>query len=1045
MTGPVRIRLASAVALDVAGRTLDGRELGSRKARTLLALLAAERGRLVPLDRVVHVLWPEDPPGDPAANVSTLVSRSRRLLGDALVAAPGRAYGLLDGGAWTVDLDEASGWLAEAEVRRGAGELGLVAAGARRALDVLGDQPALVDEPDAEWVLPVRQEADTLRRRARHLLAGALTPVDPAQAARVATAAVRADPFDEQAVRDLVRALVADGRTAAALSTYDELVRLLREELGTDPDHATAELHLAVLRETGTPATRAEPRPTARSTLVGREAELAVLDRAWTEAGSGDGALYLVQGEAGIGKTRLLDALADLAGRTGGVVLGCRCHPTERSLFLQPYVDALRPVLLDHGEVAAAALAHGHENAWVALLPELALLVPAGTEARGTPELERRRAYDAVAAVLRRLARRRPVLLTVDDLQEGGAATVDLLGYLAERLRGSPVLLVAAVRAEDGAGVGRLADRARRLPLGALSASAVGALAAAAGLSSQGAAVMERTGGHTLSVVECLRAIAAGDLGVPRTLAESVLVRVDALEPGAREVLRAASVLRSRLDPHLLAGLTETTELSVVRHCEELVRVRLLARSDTVYEFANDLVQECVHASLAPALAAAHHRRAADLTTARPEVMAEHAFATGDTERAAGGWLLAGEAAMRRSAVDDAIGLYGRGLSASQDPGLLARLRLARAWAHEARTSYDAALADIDVALDLARGTGDRRLEMNALRARGGDAPVGLHLATAEVTQHLEAGLALASGLGDRRAEADFTTRLTILEASRLQLGAALSRAEASLRRARASASEEATVLGLDGVKTVLAYLGDADRLAGVVADLELLLRRHEDPWLQQWVVFESALVPAAAGDWDAARARVLAALEINRTSGYRAYGGYFEAHQGWFDRLAGDLDGALAQGRRAVARTSPVDHPWWYATAAGLLAATLVEADLPDEAEGVARRGLAATGADTPEAWRLRCLAPLAAVSGDEGVLAEASAVLDGAEAPPGQAWVVGADCYLLVARAHLRHGDPAAAARDLAPLEAATGDRWRPVRDRVDALLAQISSVSS
>ena len=477
------------------------------------------------------------------------------------------------------------------------------------------------------------------------------------------------------------------------------------------------------------------------------------------------------------------------------------------------------------------------------------------------------------------------------------------------------------------AGVGRLADRARRLPLAALPASAVEALAAAAGLSSQGAAVMERTGGHTLSVVECLRAIGAGDLGVPRTLAESVLVRVDGLGPGLRDVLRAASVLRRRLDPHLLAALTETTELSVVRHCEELVRVRLLARSDAVYEFANDLVQECVHASLPPALAAAHHRRAADLTTAQPEVMAEHAFAAGDVERAAGGWLLAGEAAMRRSAVDDAIGLYGRGLSVSQDPVLLARLRLERGRAHEARTSYDAALADIDAALDLAREAGDRRLEMTALRARGGDAPVGLHLPTAEVTRHLEAGLALASGLGDRRAEADFTTRLTVLEASRLRLGTALSRAEASLRRARASASEEAAgarprrredraglprrrgPAGRRGRRPGAAAAPAPGRLAAAVGGLRVRARAGRR---------------GATGT--RARARVRRRWRSTGTAATAPTPASCRPTTAGSTGSPATSTAPAAGSPRPSRRTSPVDHPWWYAIAAGLLAATLVE-----------------------------------------------------------------------------------------------------------------------
>ena len=74
----------------------------------MLALLAAERGALVPLDRIVEALWPDGPPADPAANVATLVSRTRKLLGDDLLAATGRSYGLTPRGPWSVDLDEAA-------------------------------------------------------------------------------------------------------------------------------------------------------------------------------------------------------------------------------------------------------------------------------------------------------------------------------------------------------------------------------------------------------------------------------------------------------------------------------------------------------------------------------------------------------------------------------------------------------------------------------------------------------------------------------------------------------------------------------------------------------------------------------------------------------------------------------------------------------------------------------------------------------------------------------------------------------------------------
>lgn len=997
-----RFRLASALAVDLpGGRTLTGRDLGSRKARTLTALLAAERGALVPLDSIVEALWPADAPADPAANVATLVSRTRKVVGEGLIVGTGRSYGLSPGGPWSLDLDEAATLLGEAGAR--AGEPTLAAAAARAALELLGTQPALVDEEDDGWVLAVRREAGDLRRRARHLLAEASMTFDPAEASSVAAEAVAADAFDEQAVRVLMRALVADGRASRALAAYDELVERLREELGTAPDRETSELHLAVLREASLPPeapTRAE---SGQRSLVGREAELAWVERAWAGLADTDGTrLILVEGEAGIGKSRLLDAVADLSTATGGRVLRGRCHPAERSLFLQPFVDALRPVLLGSSPASLATLLRDHTAAWVSLVPELRAVVPASGPLPADIDLQRRQAYDGVAAVLRRLAAEQPVLLAIDDLQDGGAATVDLLGYLAGRLGDAQVLLVAAIRVEDAHVADRLLDRAAVVRLGGLPRSAVDALAAAAGLASHGEQVMARTAGHPLSVVEYLRALAQGGSGVPESLADAVLARVARLDGPTRAVVEAAAVVRRRIDPALLAALVEMSDVATTRTCEELVHKRLLVRSGQHYEFANDLLQACVHEALPPALALAYHRRAADLTADRPEVMAEHAYAAGDGPRAAQGWLLAGEAALARAALEDALGLLDRSLAVETSfAGTRARALLARGAVHDARTEFAAALADVDAALVLARGTDDRRLEMAALRMRGGDAAVGLGLTVDELVAPLEGGLRLAADLGDRRAEADFSSRLAILEASRLRLTTALGRAERSVARARASGSEDALVLALDGLKTVGSYLGDPALLGPVVDELEPLLRRRGDTWLLQWTVFESSFVPMAEGRLEEARARIAEALELNRLSGYPAYAGYLLAHDGWYARHAGDLDGARRIGREALEATSPVNHPWWYAVAAGLLAATLLETGDRGEAETVARRGLA-VGETAMAGGRLRCLAAVAAL-GDDGARAEAHRLLDAVECPPGQAWVTGADVYLLLGRSDL------------------------------------------
>ena len=403
------------------------------------------------------------------------------------------------------------------------------------------------------------------------------------------------DPYDERAARDLMRALVADGAVAAALTTYDELARRLRDELGIDPAPPTVALHLAVLREEELPAEDTGGPVRRRSaSLVGRDVELAAMDRSWAAATAGEGGLVLVDGVGGIGKTRLLDATSELAESTGGLALQGRCHPAERSLFLQPFVDALRPVLLGSSDAELGDLLREHTGPWVLLLPELAEVVEVSTPVPATAAIERRRAYDAVAAVLRRLSRRRPVLLSVDDLQDGGAATVDLLGFLAGRLSGERVLLVGAVRAEDEATVSRLSDRASRLTLAPLSPAAVEALAAAAGLAAHADEVMGRTAGHSLSVVEYLRALATGEAGVPESLAAAVLARVARLDAPARQLVQGASVLHGRLDTRLLADLVEIPEVSAVRLCEEVSLAGLFQRDDDAYEFANDLTQECV-------------------------------------------------------------------------------------------------------------------------------------------------------------------------------------------------------------------------------------------------------------------------------------------------------------------------------------------------------------------------------------------------------------------------------------------------------------------
>jgi predicted ATPase len=130
--------------------------------------------------------------------------------------------------------------------------------------------------------------------------------------------------------------------------------------------------------------------------------------------------------------------------------------------------------------------------------------------------MERRWSFQAVTAFLAGLADRSPVLLLVDDLQYAGQSTVEFLHYLGRQVSGSRLLTVVTVRAEHDAEIGSaLAPAASRIEVGPLSAAAVEQLATQAGQGALAGPILQRTQGHTLFVVEVLRALAGGDTGFP--------------------------------------------------------------------------------------------------------------------------------------------------------------------------------------------------------------------------------------------------------------------------------------------------------------------------------------------------------------------------------------------------------------------------------------------------------------------------------------------------------------------------------------------------
>jgi DNA-binding SARP family transcriptional activator len=223
-------------------------DVGSRKARTLLALLGTRPGRLVAVDRIVEALWDDRPPRRPEANVATLVSRLRARFGADMVLGSRAGYRL--GETVKVDLHDAAELIAEAEALLSNGEPTLCVIAAEQGLELIGGGPVLAEHPSADWAERARDLQDGLLRRGRTTLAEAALRVGaPRRAHLLAETAIAADPLDETAYRVLMRACVANGEPARAIVAYQRLRGTLVAELGTDPAPVTRRLYLAVLHE----------------------------------------------------------------------------------------------------------------------------------------------------------------------------------------------------------------------------------------------------------------------------------------------------------------------------------------------------------------------------------------------------------------------------------------------------------------------------------------------------------------------------------------------------------------------------------------------------------------------------------------------------------------------------------------------------------------------------------------------------------------------------------------------------------------------------
>ncbi len=845
----------------------------TRKAIALLAYLAVERDRKS-RDSLAALLWPDQDTSHARGALRRTLSSLTKGLGGQFLDVERSAVRL---DATDVRLD------VEAFRELAAAERDAEAAALYRGefLEGFGLRDSVAFE---DWQL---FEADSLRRT----YAGVLERLARARAEAgrldegvdLARRWLALDELHEPAQQLLIELYARSGDRMAALQQYRECVRVLDRELGVSPLEETTALYASINENAFAPAPRPAPGTAASAPrvpggyrLVGRDRERRLLAEALAAA-SPDGRLVVVEGEAGIGKTRLVDELAEQARADGLPVARMRCSETESTLAYAVVADAIRDALAAPGASERLAALPVHWAAEAArLVPELAENGHAPAPSGEGPGA-RGRFLEGLSNALVASAR----LVVVDDAHWIDEGSLEVLAYVARRLHGRPICLAFTWRTEEvppGHALRRLVAEAERggaattIVPARLHAGEVAELAAFAGAPELAARVYEESDGLPFFVVEYLAAAAEagpGEWPLPGSVAGLVSARVASAGETAHQVLTAAAVLGRSFDFETVRDVSGRGDDEAVAALEELTRRRLLEELAEGYDFGHDRVRELVYGETSLARRRLLHARAAEVIAARERrdpgaqavVVADHFRLGGRESEAARYLVIAGDRARNLYANADALAHFRAALALGHPEP---------AWLHEAvgdlqvlQGDYAAAIASYETAAALAPASGLPELErkLGVIHERRGD--YGLaesHFRTAAAAER-DSDPSWAAGLEVDRA---------LNEHRRGDVQAALAHARHGLELAEQS-GESVPLARAHNVLGVLASAeGRTDEARDELARSLELAERLADPAPRIAALNNLALVARSHGQLDEAIALELRALAACRSYGDR-------------------------------------------------------------------------------------------------------------------------------------------------------------------------------
>jgi DNA-binding SARP family transcriptional activator/tetratricopeptide (TPR) repeat protein len=826
---PSRVTLGLHIALFGHVRlAFDGKPIdfgAPRKTLPILAYLLVHRQAAVSREFLAFLMWP-----DVDEEVARGNLRRNLTLFKGILPPPDPAE------SWILASNELVRWNPDAPFTLDVAEFDRLCGDPARLAEAVelyrGD---LLEDVYDDWVYPERE-----RLRAAYLAAlkGLVrlhrSERSFARAIGYGRRLLAADPLREDVARELAATRYQAGDRAGALAGLDEFLKRLHAELGIEAMPETQALRESILR--GAPqempvleprdAAAGERRSATRAELpfVGREAALERAAYLWDRAARGAGGVAFVSGEAGIGKTRFASELALRAEEQGGrVLIGATTGP--ESFPYQPFCEALRAAI---PMLVAANL----DPRWLAVLataiPELAARVALDPAPALRLDEERTRLFEAFARAFCAIARARPLLLILEDMHWCGAASAELLRFVANRVAAERILIIATYRSEEIVRSHPLRPVRRALQLrGAASNIELPRLDRAA-IARMVARLAERDGrsagdpddlysrslGNPLFVLELIHE-GSGQRSTPATIEAAIAARLSRLGVDARRAAGVCAVVGDTFDFEIVGEVTGWDSSVLLDALDELVERHVIRettlRERGAYAFTHHLIRTTAYAELSSEARRRYHgvvARAIGALYAADDAsgaeLARHYEGAGESVAAAGAWLRAARSALRGYASAEAVAAASRGL------GLLSGARAVELEGELLSTCADAAdhLGErerqgscIAALIALARTHGKAELLRQALRREielahaVGDKP-RTQAALAALTRELSAG--------DRGWRADVLRAEALVAYDRAEFETALEAGAAAIELYRAQGdprSEFDTLLHLIEVR----------------------------------------------------------------------------------------------------------------------------------------------------------------------------------------------------------------------------------------------------